>query len=88
MSYEENKRKVIESINVEKLDSVLTSLMLKFRSRAMIGKQKYGTDMDRDDLSMIQWLRHAQEEAMDQSIYLEKLIQEYEKEIKWNSNGN
>jgi len=85
MSYEENKRKVIESINVDKLDSVLTSLMLKFRSRAMIGKQKYGTDMDRDDLSMIEWLRHAQEEAMDQSIYLEKLIQEYEKEIKWNS---
>lgn len=59
--------------------------MLKFRYRAMIGKQKYGTDMDRDDLSMIEWLRHAQEEAMDQSIYLEKLIQEYEKEIKWNN---
>ena len=59
--------------------------MLKFRSRAIIGKQKYGTDMDRDDLSMIEWLRHAQEEAMDQSIYLEKLIQEYEKEIKWNN---
>jgi hypothetical protein len=49
-----------------------------------MGKEKYNTDMDRDDLSVIEWLRHAQEEAMDHSIYLEKLIQEYEKakEIK------
>ena len=79
----ENEKKRLNAL--DPLDSVLTSLMLKFRSRAIIGKQKYGTDMDRDDLSMIEWLRHAQEEAMDQSIYLEKLIQEYEKEIKWNN---
>jgi hypothetical protein len=47
-----------------------------------MGKEKYNTDMDRDDLSVIEWLRHAQEEAMDHSIYLEKLIQEYEKDDK------
>lgn len=66
-----------------RLDSVLNSLMLKYRDRAILGKQKYGTDMDREDLNIVQWLRHAQEEAMDQSIYLEKLIQEYEKEEQW-----
>jgi hypothetical protein len=30
--------------------------------------------MDREDLSTLDWLRHAQEEAMDLSLYLEKLI--------------
>tara|TARA_R110001606_G_C15166202_1_gene627631 strand:+ start:263 stop:499 length:237 start_codon:yes stop_codon:yes gene_type:complete len=30
--------------------------------------------MDRTDLSSLEWLIHAQEEAMDLSVYLEKLI--------------
>ena len=60
--------------------------MNKYKHRAMLGKEKYDTDMDRNDLTIIQWLRHAQEEAMDSSIYLEKLIQEYEKEQEWNNN--
>lgn len=38
--------------------------------------QKYGKSMNRSDLSRRQWLVHAQEEAMDLAIYLEKLIQE------------
>jgi len=61
------------------MDSIVKSLMDKYKNRATLGKQKYGTDMDREDLSIIDWLRHAQEESMDYSIYLEKLIQEYEK---------
>ena len=64
------------------MDSIVTSLMRKYEHRAKMGKEKYNTDMDRDDLSVIDWLRHAQEEAMDHSIYLEKLIQEYEKDDK------
>lgn len=31
--------------------------------------------MERTDLSEIEWLKHAQEEAMDLAVYLEKLIQ-------------
>ena len=64
------------------MDSILTSLLEKYKNRATLGKQKYGTDMDREDLSIIEWLQHAQEESMDHSIYLEKLINEYKKEIK------
>ena len=40
------------------------------------GKKKYGVTMERKDLTELQWLRHAQEEAMDLAVYLEKLIQE------------
>ncbi len=35
--------------------------------------------MQRTDLSRLDWLRHAQEEAMDLAVYLEKLIQLEEK---------
>ena len=65
------------------MDSIVTSVMQKYKTRAMLGKEKYETDMDREDLSIVEWLKHAQEETMDSSIYLEKLIQEYDKEIKW-----
>lgn len=30
--------------------------------------------MERKDLTMVKWLEHAQEEAMDLEIYLEKII--------------
>ena len=38
--------------------------------------KKYGTTMEREDLSKLDWLKHAQEEAMDLAVYLEKIIQE------------
>lgn len=58
-----------------KLDSVVTSVLQQFISRAAFGKQKYGTDLDRDDLSIVEWIQHAQEEHMDAILYLEKLKQ-------------
>ena len=47
----------------------------KIMERAEIGKNKYGTTMERDDLSISEWLDHAQQEAMDLSVYLQKLIE-------------
>lgn len=41
--------------------------------RAEIGKQKYATDMDRTDLSFLDWTNHLQEELLDAAIYLEKI---------------
>jgi len=38
--------------------------------------------MDRKDLTKLQWLKHAQEEAMDLAVYLEKLIEEEENDIQ------
>lgn len=46
----------------------------KITQRAEVGKSKYGTTMERVDLSGLEWLVHAQEEAMDLAVYLEKLI--------------
>ena len=46
----------------------------KILKRAEVGFNKYGTTMERVDLSSLEWLIHAQEEAMDLTVYLEKLI--------------
>lgn len=48
----------------------------KLKTRALAGFNKYGVTMERTDLSRLDWLIHAQEEAMDLAVYLERLIQE------------
>jgi hypothetical protein len=47
----------------------------KIQQRAVFGLKKYGVTLERDDLTELQWLIHAQEEAMDLANYLEVLIQ-------------
>ena len=51
----------------------------KILERSNKGLDKYGTSMERSDLSRLEWLIHAQEEAMDMAVYLEKLIDEEKK---------
>lgn len=58
------------------LDSVVLAVINKFKARAAVGKEKYGTDLDRKDLKPLDWIQHAQEELMDGILYLEKLKQE------------
>ena len=43
--------------------------------RSKVGERKYGVTMEREDLSRLEWLKHAQEEAMDLAVYLQKLIE-------------
>jgi len=62
-------------IYLMKMDSVVTSIIEQFKSRAEMGKKKYGTDLDRTDLSVLDWIQHAKEEHMDSILYLEKLRQ-------------
>lgn len=57
------------------LDSIVLAVISKFKARAAMGKQKYGTDLDRTDLEPLDWIQHAQEELMDGILYLEKLKQ-------------
>ena len=47
----------------------------KIQGRASVGLNKYGTTMEREDFSKLDWLIYAQEEAMDLVVYLEKLIE-------------
>jgi len=59
-----------------KLDSIVTSIIEQFETRAVKGKEKYGVDLDRTDLSLLEWIEHAKQEHMDAILYLEKIKQE------------
>ena len=61
-------------------DPIVERVRAKLRERSMAGIEKYGTQLTRTDLSRLDWLRHAQEEAMDLANYLEVLIQREEAE--------
>ena len=47
----------------------------KIQQRADVGKDKYGGTLETAPLTRLEWLIHAQEEAMDLAVYLQKLIE-------------
>ena len=56
------------------MSSIEEQVCFKILKRSEKGEKKYGTTMERNDLSKLDWLKHAQEEAMDLCVYLQKLI--------------
>lgn len=59
----------------ERVDSKhVSAVRQKLRDRARTGLRKYGVTTERMDLTNAQWLTHAQEEAMDLAVYLERII--------------
>lgn len=62
-------------------DSVVENVINRLKDRARIGFQKYGTDLDRNDLITEQWIEHAIEEALDFSLYLTKLKNQLKKSL-------
>jgi len=46
----------------------------KLQQRAELGLSKYGVTLLRTDLTTLDWLVHAQEEALDLANYLEVLL--------------
>ena len=63
------------------MDSIVRSIIEKFEARSIEGKKKYGTDLDRTDLSVLDWINHAQEEHMVAILYLEKLKNSFPKTL-------
>ncbi len=62
------------------MDSIVTSVIKQFETRSKMGEQKYGVNMDRDDLKFHEWVTHMKEELMDAILYLEKLEKIYGQE--------
>jgi hypothetical protein len=57
----------------EVVDPIVEKVREKLKQRSAVGIKKYGTTLDRNDLSLEQWLDHATEEAMDFCLYLTKI---------------
>ena len=66
-------RDIMNAKNYYSKDSFVEAVKKKFDERSQTGIKKYNTTLERDDLDIIDWLNHAQEEAMDLTLYLEKL---------------
>jgi hypothetical protein len=67
---------ILNADNLENFMSMIENAVCeKLQSRAAVGKQKYGVTLERNDLTLVSWLTHLQEELMDATVYLEKVIQ-------------
>ena len=60
-------------MDISKCDSIVRSVIEKIVKRSEVGLHKYGTNLDRTDVSTEEWINHTQEELMDAILYLEKL---------------
>jgi hypothetical protein len=54
-------------------DKIVQEIKDKFEKRSQLGIKKYGTTLERDDLSAEEWVNHLQEELMDAILYLQRL---------------
>lgn len=68
-------------MNAPAFDPVVEQVRAKLLARSQAGISKYGVTLERGDLSRLDWLRHAQEEALDFANYLQVLINEEEKAV-------
>jgi hypothetical protein len=64
-------------------DQIVEQVKEKFDERSETGIAKYGTTLERGDLSLLDWLSHLQEELMDATLYIQKL----KNELDQNPNG-
>jgi hypothetical protein len=71
-----------EEAKRDKQDPIVKSVIEKYQERSEVGQEKYGTTLERNDLTFIEWMQHLQEELMDATLYLEKL----KAELKQNPN--
>lgn len=58
------------------LDPNVSNVIDAYRVRMLKGFHKYGTTTERDDVDLLGWLQHLQEELMDATVYIERLKQE------------
>lgn len=57
-------------------DKYVHQVVQNYEERSRIGIEKYGTTLERNDLSPVEWLNHLQEELMDATLYIQKLKSE------------
>lgn len=54
-------------------DIIVNNIIDKFKQRSQDGQTKYGTTLYDNKLPLLEWINHAQEEAMDFILYLESI---------------
>lgn len=65
-----------------KVDRIVIQVLNQIADRSERGLEKYGTNLERTDLETLDWLQHAQEEAMDLCLYLERIKEQIKNQNK------
>ena len=76
-------------------DGVEARICAEIAARQKRGIAKYGMTVAENPLSLLQWIQHAKEEALDQAIYLDRMADEIRAQIEratkpegWHGCGN
>lgn len=68
--------------DVHAVQDVESQVIKDIRKRQDLGVRKYGTTVAGNSLDAIQWLQHAYEECLDQSVYLKRAINQLKEDGK------
>ena len=60
-------------------DAIVDETITLLLARSKLGQAKYGTTLMRNDLSLLDWMRHAIEESLDRTLYLLRALKDLEK---------
>lgn len=60
------------SIDLMVEDKIVMTVLAKYAIRSKVGQEKYGTTLDSNNKD--NFLKHLQEELMDATLYLEKIM--------------
>lgn len=63
----------MDKVELNNVDSIVLETVNNFIERSKVGLEKYGTDMDRTDLELVDWITHSIEEQMDNLLYMVKI---------------
>jgi hypothetical protein len=63
-------------VSIDNKDSVVYRIATLLKTRSETGIRKYGTTLDRTDLTIKEWIDHSIEEALDLALYLERIKSE------------
>lgn len=60
------------SVDLMVEDKIVMTVLEKYATRSKVGQEKYGTTLDSNNKD--NFLKHLQEELMDATLYLEKIM--------------
>lgn len=67
-------------------DRIVDNVINQFAIRSKKGVEKYGVTLERNDIDLLGWVQHLQEELMDAVLYVERIKDELQNQTQaWKS---
>ncbi len=63
-------------------DRIVDNVINQFAIRSKKGVEKYGVTLERNDIDLLGWFQHLQEELMDAVLYVERIKDELQNQMQ------